>query len=267
MKQLECSSLKDSLLSYLSGMTDVSQDGDDCIVTVPINTFDNRWVDVAVEDKGSDFFLVHDSGKAADELFLQGMTFSDTRTGVFHLIANRYGVQFEEGRFIVGCKRDLLQHSVWTIAQCSSLVMSELLRHRPSADEESVKSAVGQILTSWGRNRSVRIEPSFKTNGKIAQHTFDFLATDINSIVAVNVLNPSAGALGRAERYGYQSLDLQGTRAESWKKLAVIANPHVWSAEARRIVNKCASKTVDFVSSKDSQQYIVNTVEEMIKAA
>jgi hypothetical protein len=267
MKQTECSSVKESLLLYLAEMTDVSSNGKDCVITVPFQTFDERWVDVTVEDEGNDFFVVHDGGKSADELFLQGMPITDARTNALQLIASRFGVQCDDGKFLVGCKRDFLQHSIWTIANCSSLAMSELIRHRTSVDEEPVKSAVGSIIMGWGLVKGVRVEPAFRVLGNMGgQHTFDFVARNLQSTVAVNVLNPTSGALSRAERYGYQSLDLEGTAYGSWKKLAVIANRKIWSEEALRIVSKCSNGIVDYVNANGSRDFIVSAIEEMMAA-
>lgn len=266
MKQAECSSIKENLLTYLSDMTEVVSSGKECIVTVPFQTYDERWVDVAVEDKGNDFFVVHDGGKSADELFLQGVPATETRSKVFQSIASRFGVQCENGRFMVGCKRDLLQHSIWTVANCSSLAMSELLRHKVALDEEPVKSAVGSIITSWGTDKGVRVDPGVKTYGKLSLHTFDFVARDLRSTVAINILNPTSGAWGRAERYGYQYFDTRGTSYAAWKRIAVIANRKIWSDEALNLVSKCSDRMVDFVNASGSRDFIVGAVEEMIAA-
>jgi hypothetical protein len=267
MQQADCSSLKDALVTYLSENTEVASSGNDCIITVPMNTLDNRWVDVVVEPRGSDYFHVHDSGKSADELFLQGVSPSEGRTAILQAIASRYAVHLDNGRFLVGCGRDHLQHSIWTIAQCSSLAMAEILRHHPSAEEESVKSAVGRIVTDWGKQRDYSVRSDVQEKGKIGQHTFDFVTSDSGVTVAINILNPTSGALARAERYGYQSLDLKDTAAGQWKKLAVIANPAAWSAEARRIVGSLAAGVIEFNTPSQSRSSVIDSLDELLKAA
>lgn len=266
MRPVDCSSIKDSFLAHLGNLTDVHDSGGECVVTVPFNTVDNRWVDVIVMERGNDFFLVHDDGRSADELFLQGMSMTDGRISVLQSIAGRYGVNIDDGKFVVGCKRELLNHSIWTVAHCSALATAELLRHRTSATDEAAKTAVGQILTTWGATQGVRIQRSVPAKGYIAQHNFDFVAEGAN-VVAINVLNPSSGALARAERYGYQELDIRETYAGTWKKLAVLANPGQWSTEAKRIVSDLASKTVEFIpSSESSQSLVIEAVQELIAA-
>jgi hypothetical protein len=245
MSQATCNSIRDSLLAYLGKQISVHTVDSDCIITVPMNTLDNRWVDVTVEEKSPGFFLVHDSGKASDELFLQGVSISDKKSDIFRTIANRYAVDLDDGRFLVGCKADHLQHSIWAIAHCSSLAMGELLRHKPSVEDEAVRAAVGNIITSWGSERNVRVQKNVSALGQTAQHVFDFIADDGNSKIAVNVLNPGQSSIGRAQRYGFQGLDLRDSHT-SFRNLAVLAHPEVWSESAKSIVGKMANRTVEY---------------------
>jgi hypothetical protein len=242
-----CNSIKDSFLAYLAEQTTAHSVDGDCIITVPMNTLDNRWVDVAVEEKTPGFFLVHDSGKAADELFLQGVAMSEKKFDIFRSIANRYAVELEDGRFLVGCKAEHLQHSIWAVAHCHSLAMGEILRHKPTIEDEQVRAAVGGIITSWGAERSVRVQRNVSAQGNTTQHVFDFIADDGRSKIAVNVLNPGQSSIGRAQRYGFQGLDLRAAHS-SYKSLAVLAHPEVWSESAKGIVVKMANRVVEYVA-------------------
>jgi hypothetical protein len=162
------------------------------------------------------------------------------------MIANKYAVDLDDdGRFLVGCKADHLQHSIWAVAHCSSLVMSELLRHKPSIEDEAVRSAVGGIITSWGSDRRVRVQKNVSAQGETAQHSFDFIADDGTSKIAVNVLNPGQSSIGRAQRYGFQGLDLRNSHS-SFRNLAVLAHPEVWSPAAKSLVTKMANRTIEY---------------------
>jgi len=267
MKQDTCLSIKDLLLGYLSEFTTVTQDGDECIITVPLNTLDNRWVDVVIVEKSKDYFLVHDAGKSADELFLQGMTRSEGRLAILKKIAARNGVDLvSDAVFTAHCPKDLLQHSIWAVAQSSSLAMTEILRHKSNGEEDSSNHAVGQIIREWSGEHSVRFEKGPEVRGKIAQHSFDFMASDARSVVAINVLNPASAPLSRAERYGYQALDLVGSSADSWKKMVVLAKPEVWTPEAKRIVKELADNTVEFWSLDASKSNIIASLRGLMAA-
>ena len=266
MNNLTCSSLKDSLISYLAAQTVVHESGTDCVVTVPMNTIDNRWLDITIEERGPNFFLVHDGGKSADELFLQGVLVSDKKTDVMKSIAERYGVEVSDGRFMAPCKGELLQHSIWAVAHCSGLAMADLLRHKPNVEEEAVRAAVGGIVTAWGLENHARIQRSLSVRGETGQHTFDFIAAKGNKTVAVNVLNPGSSSLARAQRYGFQGFDTRNAY-KSYEKMAVLANPRIWSDEAKRIVNQFASKTVEFATPYASSGLIVESLDALTRAA
>lgn len=267
MQSQACHSIKDALIAYLGEFTDVVQDGEQCIVTVPIMTLDNRWVDITVEEKAPDSFLVHDAGKAVDELFLQGLPLSDSRLSVLHDIAFRHGIDLvDDAAFVAHCRRERLQQSIWTVAQCSSIAMGEILRHRAAVEEESFAGAVGQIVSSWGKEKGVSISSSIRAKGRTSQHTFDFVASRENLTVAINVLNPSSGPLAKAKGYGYQVLDLGGTSYDDWKKVAVLSKPDIWTPAARRIVSSMATRVVEFYGGDIGRRGVINSLEELLAA-
>jgi hypothetical protein len=247
-------------------MTETSQSEEDCIITLPIVTFDQRWVDVCVTERSPGMFIVDDSGRAWDELFSHGVAMTDVLSSRFTTIANRFGVDFVKGRFRVGCGPELLQHSIWTIGQCSSLAMSELISHRPSV-EKDLKKAVGGIIKDWSISSGYRVQADQVATGEKTEHTFDFVATDLTSTIAVNILNPSSGGLARAERYGFQSLDLKNSPASRWKKLAILSRPDEWSYDARNLVNKLAQGVVDYRNPQNDREPIQISLEELRKVA
>lgn len=266
MAQLGCSSVKQSMIDYLRSMTEASQEDEDCIVTLPIVTFDQRWVDVCVTERSPGNFVVDDSGKAWDELFTQGVAMTDVVSSHFTAIANRFGVDFAKGRFRVGCNLELLQHSIWTIGQCSSLAMSELISHRPSI-EKDLKKAVGGIIRDWSIGSGFRVQADRVVEGEKTEHTFDFVAAEDANVIAINILNPGAGGLARAQRYGFQSLDLRPSPADKWKKMAILARPDEWSNDARNLVKKLAQSVVDYRNPQNDREAIQMSLEELRRVA
>jgi len=264
MRSQVCFSIRESFLTYLSEYT-VAHDSDgDCVLTVPINTIDNRWVDVTVEDLGNGVYRVHDAGKASDELFLQGVPLSDKKFDVMQLIANRYAVHVDNGSFMLECKAEDIQHSISAVAHSSAMAMTELIRHRPSQEDETVKSEVGKIIYEWGTQHKYRVVRDLEVAGDTTDHKFDFLVADELHHVAVNVLNPGQNSLARAQRYGFQGFDLAHNYA-TYKNLAVLANPQVWSQNARGIVTKIASRTIDF--SATAPEEIFGSMDALVNEA
>jgi hypothetical protein len=266
MESLVCSSVKELMVDYLRSMTDISQVDDECIVTLPINTFDQRWVEVSIQQRSPGNFVVDDTGKAWDELFSQGVAMTDVVSTKFSTIANRFGVDFVKGRFRIGCSLDLLQHSIWAVGQSSSLAMSELISHRPSVEKE-LRKAVGGIITDWSITAGFRVQTDINVVGRTATHTFDFVTIDDGNAIAVNVLAPGSGGLGRAQRYGFQAFDLENTREGHWKKMAILSRPDDWSYDARALIEKFAKKVVDYRNPQNDREPIHRYLDELSRAA
>src|SRR6266481_3031967 len=100
----QCSGIEKLMESYLSSHTGVQQVGDTCVITLPIETFDKRWVGVFVEPRAKDYFIIHDGGKAVNELILQGMRITPTVERSLSLIANRFGISYQDEMFQSGGK-------------------------------------------------------------------------------------------------------------------------------------------------------------------
>lgn len=81
---VNCDLIKQALSEYLTDRIDVQQVRDMCVATIPFTTFDNRWIDIFIEPRQTDFFLIHDGGKAVNELILQGIKVTES-TGRYHL--------------------------------------------------------------------------------------------------------------------------------------------------------------------------------------
>jgi hypothetical protein len=211
--------------------------------------------------------VVDDSGRAWDELYVHSVSMTDTADSKLSSIANKFGVRFEKGRFRVGCKIEGLQHSIWAIGQCSALAMGSLVDHVPTADKE-LKKSVGSIVRDWSAEFGFRVKPDQTVVGTDSVHKFDFVTEDISKGIALNVLTPtSGGALGRAERYAYQTLDLKETKYAHWKKMAVLSRPEDWGYDARSLLGKFASKLVDFHNPQNDRESLYPALDELRMAA
>ena len=65
METQVCSSIRDALLSFLGAELEVSTFEDQCIITLPLKTLDDRFLDVYVEPRIGDYVVVHDGGRTA----------------------------------------------------------------------------------------------------------------------------------------------------------------------------------------------------------
>ena len=73
MIAFDCETARESLVAYISSATSITRTNGVCVITLPIPTVDNRLVDVFVEGTIGDYLLVHDGGKAVNEMILQGV--------------------------------------------------------------------------------------------------------------------------------------------------------------------------------------------------
>jgi len=245
------------MAEHLTSQTDVQQISDGiCVVTLPFQTLDQRFVDVFIEPRANDYFLINDGGKAVNELIMQGMKIAEATERHFAIFANRFGVAYTDEMFQTGSKLPDIARAVTAIGMCSTLAMTELLKSVPQAEEETIEAQIGTILRRWGRKRA-KITDRVKVEGELKQHQFDFLVSPRKGAapVAISVLNPTAGALSAAERFGFKIKDIAATPSTAkWKSVAVETKAEVWSNDARRIVEKCADVVIP-ISSGDRPEY------------
>jgi hypothetical protein len=69
------------------------------VATLSIPTIDGRLVDVFVATTLGDYFIVHDGGKAINELILQGVDITDSITKHFDALARRFNVSYTDETF------------------------------------------------------------------------------------------------------------------------------------------------------------------------
>ena len=274
----DCRSLKDSLLLYLSTSLEVSAyENRQCIVTLPIQTLDHRFIDVCVESKIGDAIMVHDGGKATSELFSQGIHLTNTREAVLKAIAHRYGATFADGTFSIFCKanRNEVEGAIFAIGQCASLAMYDVLKHSPLIEDESMSILVKRAVEDWhpeGFELKYRVPVKTPTRG--VDHFFDVVMfprqdTKTRTTVAVTALTLGYPPQVQADRYGFLALDLRGTMFEKWARLAVIPKIERWPEPALRQIRALSTQTLE-VREGDEQRVkdeLPNFMKELSLAA
>ena len=248
---IDCYSIRQAVSDHFLSHVDAQQVRDVCVVTVPFATVDNRWVDVFIEPRATDFFLIHDGGKALNELIIQGMKITPSVEQEFSLIAERFDIAYSDEMFQTGAKLDKLAQRVSVVGMSSALAMTQLLGYVPAVVQDSLDGQIGVLLRRWSRRRA-QVRQSVRVDGALKQHTFDFVVTPRKPgrTAAFSILNPSAGALSAAERFGFKTQDLAHTDCANWRRVAIASKAEVWSREARRLVDKCASAVVEVNSGQ-----------------
>jgi len=246
----KCQSLRDSLAGYLDQNVVVSESGDLCIVTLPIPTLDGRLVDVFVEKKFGDYFVVHDGSKAVNELILQGVDLTDSISSYMESLAKRFRVSYSGESFSVTTRQSQLTPTILAVGMCSGLAMAQLIGNIGSLQEEPVRKQFGVALKKWA-HRKAKISTDVPVKGRRFRHQFDFLAepkTHPGDMIALSVLSPGSNPLAAAQRFGFIASDLDQTPFSKWPRVAVESRAEVWSAESRSILRSCADVVIELPS-------------------
>jgi hypothetical protein len=247
MIDLKCHSIKRSLLEYLAGATAVEQVGDSCVATLPIPTVDGRLVDVFIESRMGDYFLVHDGGKALNELILQGVKITPSITEHFEALAARFRVSYAGEMFKMSGKPAEVQSMILAVGMCSGLAVGQLVGHVATLVEEPLREQFGHALRGWARKR-FKISGDVTVQGGNYQHKFDFVAYPKKSqeeAIAMTVLAPGSNPLGTAQRFGFKVLDLQSTPYAKWRRVAVEGRAEQWTPEAKTLIRRFADTVIE----------------------
>jgi hypothetical protein len=132
MAEVKCDSFREAVAKYLANSTTAERIRDLCVVTLPIPTVDGRMVDVFVENKVGDYYLVHDAGKAANELILNGVDITPTIRDSCDNLARAFGVAWVDEVFQFGCKMPSLATTALAVATCSAFASVHLLAKKKS---------------------------------------------------------------------------------------------------------------------------------------
>ena len=262
-----CHLLRASLLEHLESQLAVEQIRDLCVITLPIQTIDGRLIDVFVEQKVGGYVLVHDGGKAANELIIHGLELTPSVNKHCAILAGRLGVRWEEESFQHSCKAEQLSATAMAIGNCSSLAMMHLIGFVVQQEQEPIRDQFRTALRKWGSKRKVKISDNVKVAGGIKQHRFDFVAYSKIATVAISILSPAVSSISAADRFALKSIDLKGTSYSSWKPMAVQTHAEDWSDEASEIVKACSSAVLRISSGECVSESRLNDALTLLLAA
>jgi hypothetical protein len=266
MTVLSCDSVKESLANYLASATAVTRVDDSCVATLPIPTLDGRLVDVFIETTLGDYFVVHDGGKAVNELILQGVDITDSITKHFDALARRFKISYTDETFKSTIRFNDIQAMILAVGMCSGLAMAQLVGHIPVATEEPLRDQFGHALRGWARKR-FKVTDNVLVRGDYSQHRFDFVAYPKSTkapTVAMSVLLPGSNSLAAAERFGFKATDLRSPKYRGWRKVVVQGRSESWSGEAKALLQRCADVVIEL---PDESKLNKQTVKEKLDLA
>ena len=238
------------------------------MLVLPGKTLDDRHSAIFIEQRMSDYFLVHDAGKTAAELYAQGIHITDPREEAFTQMAERLGAVFSKGMFQVGCSRADLHQAILAVGQCESLGMWHILGHKPDFSDEPVVSRVEHGIRAWNAPYEHQIESRIPVLGRHSKHVFDFVSFPVHvarETIALKILRPGDDSLSKAQGYGYLALDIEQTQYAQWRKLAVMTKVDNWTKNARELVRGLSTATVEVESGEEEaiETLIPQKLEEM----
>jgi hypothetical protein len=268
MEQMNCNSIKNSLVGFLGEEIRVVESSDGCVLVLPGKTLDDRHPAIFVDQRMDDYFLVHDAGKTAAELYAQGVHITDSREDAFSEMAERLGAVFSKGMFQVGCNRADLHQAILAVGQCESLGMWHILGHKPDFSDEPIASRVEQGIRAWNAPYENRIESRFSVQGVTSKHVFDFVSFPVHvqrEVIALKILRPGDDPISKAKEYGYLALDIRATQYEAWPRLAIMTKAEKWSKNAREIVKQHSAAMVEVETGEEEsvEALIPQKLEEM----
>lgn len=275
MASQSCSSIRAALLEYFGDQTEVLSLRDTCVISLPIKTVDNRWVDVYVDQRMEGFYVVHDGGKTNGELISHGVKITDGQLALLNQIAGTFGAVVRDGTFVVGCKEDKLQEAIFAVAQCATLGMLEAMKHRPVVEDEPIIAVAGDVISEWSDGKG-KIKRRVYIQGDSAEHKMDFVFYPSHNgrhrPIAVNVLQPSYTPMISAQRYGFLALDIEKVPLYGeWKRLAILARRNEWTPDAIAIIEKHASRTIQVKAGGtgplDIRESLIEAMNGLEKAA
>lgn len=260
MEMTSCRSLRDAVVAFLDQQIEATTVNDKCIITLPLKTLDDRFVDVYIERRLGPNVLVHDGGKTMAELFAQGIHLTDSQELQMKGIARRNGAVYQHGMFqIAATLGETLQESVLALAQCITLAMMPVLSHTPVIEDEPLSGRVARSLFIW-RPPYVDIERNKTVKGRRKEHRFDFISharkADART-VAIKLLPPGYGPNVQADRYGFLAYDLESRIFDRWRRLAIIARVEEWTRESLDIVRSLSADTIELETDAEQSVELV----------
>lgn len=269
MASQSCSSIRTALLEYFGEQTEVLSLGNTCVISLPIKTVDNRWVEVHVEERMDGFYVVHDAGKTSGELISHGVKMTSGQITIMNQIAGSLGASVhDDGTFILGCKKkEDLEKAILAVAQCASLGMLEVMKHRPVVEDEPIIRLAGEVISEWSDGKG-KIRSRVAIHGDSAQHKMDFVFfpqdNDPRRTIAVSILNPRYTAMIAAKLYGFMAVDIDKVPTyRNWKRLAILSRKNQWTQDAVDLIEKHAARVVQVGASSSSVDLKAPLIEAM----
>jgi hypothetical protein len=225
-------------------------------------------VDVFIESRSGDYFVVHDAGKAANELILQGVNLTPSIENNCHKLAERFSAQWSEEMFQVRCKIEHLNAAILGIAMCSSLATVFLLDHTADTGEDEIREQFGAALKTWSKKRA-RVKERVLIAGQWKQHNFDFVAYPKNAEpIAISVLAPSGSSISVADRAAFRARDLEETPFSKWRRVIVETRCESWTGPAKNLLAKCCDLVIEIPSGDVPQpEMIAASLGQFLEAA
>jgi len=226
-------------------------------------------VDVFIETTLGNYLVVHDGGKAINELILQGVEITDSITKHFDALARRFNISYTDETFKTTVRSDDVMATILAVGMCSGLAMAQLVGHIPGAAQESLRDQFGHALRGWARKR-FKVTDNVTVRGDYAQHRFDFVAypKHINApTVAMSVLLPGSNSLAAAERFGFKATDLRSTKYRDWRRVVVQGRSESWSGEAKALLQRCADVVIELPDESGLDRQIVKDKLDLAVAA
>ncbi len=200
------------------------------------------------------------------------MIVSAGKEAALALLAKRMGVGFEKGAFTGLAKKETIEEVAFSIAQCASMAMYELVRHSAFVEDDTIRARAGKEVDSWCARTGYSRHRSFKASGEIRQYSLDFVI-DASPRIAIDVLIPTVSTVSAIDRYTAQVLDLrQAADRRKWRRIAVLGHPQLWNAKSRIAVGKlCDGNIAEIADPSDSpemfEQYSISAVLDSINRA
>ena len=247
METLNCSKVHEQILAHWSENVLVENIRDRYAITLPILAIDNHFLTVYVESTVGDMFRVHDGGRTFSELYSRGIHLGGQRTESIRRIAERFGAQYSECVFQALCRQSDMQRTILTIAQCASITMVEILKHKPIFDKETIQSRTSRTLRKWQPDYIKDIKTNMEIRGSRYAHRVDFIANpedqSRNSVI-VKILKPTYSAEIQSRTYGFFALDIEHTYYSNWPRLAIISKVELWNESSVKLVKGFSEGTV-----------------------
>jgi hypothetical protein len=256
MESTSCRSIREAVAGFLGDQIEVSTLNNQCVLTLPLKTLDDRFIEVYIEQKLGSNVLVHDGGKSMAELFAQGIHLTDAQHGHMKAVARRHGVTFSHGIFQVTSEVGAaLNEAVLAIAQCASIAMMPVATHEPTIEDEPVAARVARALLRW-KPDYVDLEKRKTVRGRRAEHFFDFVSIariKEARTVAIKILPPSHGPKIQARGYGFLALDIDGGSriVDQWRRLAIITKVEEWPDDSLKIVRDLSADTIELQTEEE----------------